>query len=286
MALKVWALFLLQFGASLAVSQTPLIIDTDASFDVDDVVAICMAHALMDKGEVDIKAIVHNAGYPRAIGAVSVLNTFYGRENIPLGAYKGSFGKDPSGDSWVRGAYIDDLVDNWPSPVKDSSQVPDAVSVYRKTLAAAVDRSIVISSIGFVTNLADLLESEADEYSEMNGFELVQAKVKRIVWQGGWYPPLHSFGHHNYNFDCGEGFYDTAGCRGDSADAINNIPATVEMIFSDIGEYIYTGGRLSSCSNDSNPCRQAVIDQEGWGNGRCSWDPVVTLHAIRGIVQL
>ena len=33
----------------------PLIIDTDASVDVDDVVAICMAHALMDKGEVDIK---------------------------------------------------------------------------------------------------------------------------------------------------------------------------------------------------------------------------------------
>ena len=30
----------------------PLIIDTDASFDVDDVVDICMAHALMDNGEV------------------------------------------------------------------------------------------------------------------------------------------------------------------------------------------------------------------------------------------
>ena len=33
-------------------SAVPLIIDTDASFDVDDVVAICMAHALMDNGEV------------------------------------------------------------------------------------------------------------------------------------------------------------------------------------------------------------------------------------------
>ena len=35
-----------------AESAVPLIIDTDASFDVDDVVAICMAHALMDNGEV------------------------------------------------------------------------------------------------------------------------------------------------------------------------------------------------------------------------------------------
>ena len=44
------------------VCQVPLIIDTDASFDVDDVVAICMAHALMDNGEVVIKDIVHDAG--------------------------------------------------------------------------------------------------------------------------------------------------------------------------------------------------------------------------------
>ena len=73
--------------------------------DVDDVVAICMAHALMDKGEVDIKvqfesliftesfklcsqAIVHDAGIPEGIGAMSVLNHFYGRDDILLGAYK------------------------------------------------------------------------------------------------------------------------------------------------------------------------------------------------------
>merc|ERR1712136_16745 len=112
----------------------PLIIDTDASFDVDDVTAICMANALMHRGEVDIKAIVHNAGYPKAIGAVAVLNTYYGHENISLGAYRGPFGKNGYDNSWVKGAYIDDLVDNWPSTVKDSSQVPDAVSVYRKTL--------------------------------------------------------------------------------------------------------------------------------------------------------
>ena len=75
-------------GVYTAVSDpVQLVIDTDASFDVDDVVAICMANALMDAGEVDIKSIVHNAGYPAAIGAVSVLNTYYGREDIPLGKH-------------------------------------------------------------------------------------------------------------------------------------------------------------------------------------------------------
>ena len=163
----------------------PLIIDTDASFDVDDVVAICMAHALMDRGEVEIKAIVHDAGIPEGIGAISVLNTFYGRENIPLGAYKGAFGRTPNGDDWVRGWYVDDLVDNYPSPVKDSREVPDAVETYRMVLSSAEDKSIVISSIGFVTNIAALLRSEPDNYSELNGYDLVAAKVKTIVWQDG-----------------------------------------------------------------------------------------------------
>ena len=30
-----------------------------------------------------------------------------------------------------------------------------------------------------------------------------------------------------------------------------------------------------------NPCRAALEDQQGFGNGRSSWDPVVTLKAIR-----
>ena len=125
-----------------------MIIDTDASFDVDDVVAICLAHALQDRGEAEIRAIVHDAGIPEGIGAVSVLNHFYGRDDILLGAYKGNFGKDPNNNGWVRGAYVDDLVNNWDSPIRDSSQVMEATEVYRKVLSEAEDNSIVISSIG------------------------------------------------------------------------------------------------------------------------------------------
>lgn len=241
-----------------------------------------MAHALMDAGEVDIRAIVHNAGIPEGIGAVSVLNSFYGRDDIPLGAYKGSFGKVPNGDGWVRGDYVDDLVENWPSPVKNSSQVPEAVEVYRKVLSEAEDKSVVISSIGFVTNLANLLQSGPDQFSSLTGMELVEAKVKTIVWQGGWYPPLHKFGQETYNFNCGRWYYDTTGCDGATEIAINNMPSSVQMVYSEIGAEMFTGGVLSTCAGEENPCRAALIDQEGYGRGRCSWDPVVTLRAVRG----
>merc|ERR1712215_487951 len=140
-----------------------LIIDTDMDFDVDDVGAVCAAHAMADRGEVEILAIVHNAGYPRGIGAVSVLNHYYGRDDIPLGAFKGSFGAE------VAGEYIDDLVDNWESPIKHYDQVKEAVEVLREVLAAAEDQSVVISSVGFLTNLANLLESPADGISPMTG---------------------------------------------------------------------------------------------------------------------
>ena len=41
---------------------------------------------------------VHNVGYARAIGAVSVINHFYGRDDIALGAFKGQFGDYVSGN--------------------------------------------------------------------------------------------------------------------------------------------------------------------------------------------
>ena len=169
--LKMQLFLLFSACIALANSMVKLIIDTDMDFDVDDVGAVCAAHAMADRGEVEIIAIVHNAGYPRGIGAVSVLNHYYGRDDISLGAFKGKFGQD------VGGVYIDDLVENWESPVKHYDQVKDAVVVLREALAGADDASVVISSVGFLTNIANLLESPADDISNMTGYELVKHKV-------------------------------------------------------------------------------------------------------------
>ena len=81
------------------------------------------------------------------IGAVSVLNHYYGRDDIVLGAYKGEFGKYCDG-SWVPGEYIYDLVNNFDSPVWNSDQVDEATVAYRKVLAAAEDNSVKIAAIG------------------------------------------------------------------------------------------------------------------------------------------
>lgn len=79
--------------AALALAAPPvkLIIDTDIGGggcnDVDDVVAVCIGHALEQKGDAELLAIVQNTAPIECAGAISVLNTWYHREDLPIGAY-------------------------------------------------------------------------------------------------------------------------------------------------------------------------------------------------------
>ena len=132
--------------------------------------------------------------------------------------------------------------------------MPDAVALYRKTLAAADDKSVVISSIGMTTNMRDLMQSGPDQFSDLNGRDLVQKKIKKIIWMDGM-----------YNFGCAEHdtydwLGDDAGCRGSAKEALESIfgcCSEIEHIFNpvDVGEKVDTGAKLSTCASENNPCR-------------------------------
>ena len=263
-------------------SDEVLIIDTDIGGggcnDVDDVGAICAALEMERLGEIKIAAIVQNSGPPACTGAISVLTHFYDRDDIPIGAYKG---RDlPKQDPLP---YVLDLVERFPHPISNSSQVPDAVKLYRKILANQPDRSVIISSIGLMTNLAVLLESEPDQYSDLSGKELFREKVKRLAVMGGKYPSSYGTGFAECNF-CGGTTDHVTGSR-DTYDTFSQIPSEVEVVFSgfEVGVQVQSGGRLSDCASVNNPCRAAYIDYEGGRHkSRFSWDPLTTLVAVRG----
>ena len=152
------------------------------SIDVDDVGALCVAHALADLGEARILAVVHNTASVEGVGAISVINHYYGRDDIRLGAYHGKVG-EPKGDAqspwgftryppqspWQVGPYVPALVRKFSSPVKNNSQVPEAVAVLRKTLEEAPDGSVTVVSVGYATNLHNLLRSPPDTTSSRSG---------------------------------------------------------------------------------------------------------------------
>lgn len=270
-----------------APAPVKLIIDTDMGFDVDDVAAVCAAHALHDMGEVDVVAIVHNTGFDKGIGAVSVIGHYYGHDDVVLGAYKGEFGRDanytptePNAGKSTQDMYVSNLVSGWESPVKNSSQVLDAAAAYRKALAAQPDHSVNIASIGFTTNLRDLIESPPDQYSPLDGKALVARKVRTVVWMDGMY----NFGCAQY--DGGPAWLGSdAGCRGSAAAAVSGMPGNVKQVFSGVGTNVISGDALRDCTPPSNPCRQAFLDWSG-GNGRSSWDPIAVVEAVRGVAGI
>ena len=125
--------FILSLIAAQAVANVNLIIDTDAGFDVDDIGALAIAHHYANLGQAKILATVHSTGFELGIAAVNVINTYYGRSDIPLGAYKGPFGADYG----YQNKYAEDLIKSYPNGgILSSADVPDAVDTYVEVLKA------------------------------------------------------------------------------------------------------------------------------------------------------
>lgn len=264
----------------------PLIIDTDmgggACHDVDDVVAVCMANALADRGEIELLAVVVDTLPANGVGVVSVLNHYYGRDAVPIGAYRGGELKY----NYTQ-HYVNKLVNEWPSPVKSASQVPDSVDVYRRTLAAQPDHSVAIASIGSLNNIADLMRSQPDVHSPLPGHDLLAQKVKQLSIMGGQYPSSAKWGWCECNFcasRAGVPTPDHVAASQTAAFVTSSLPANIDVVYLgfEVGVYVKTGAPLTTCAPASNPCRQALIDFNGPGKGRFSWDPMATLVAARG----
>jgi inosine-uridine nucleoside N-ribohydrolase len=69
--------------------------------------------------------------------------------------------------------------------MKSGADAPEATGLMRSILADQPDHSVTIVSVGFLTNLARLLDSACDEVSNLPGSELVRRKVRLYVMMGG-----------------------------------------------------------------------------------------------------
>ena len=267
-------LFILAVGLSLSVlvaDPVQLIIDTDLGFDVDDVGALSVAHALADKGHADILAIVCNTGNDACIVGADIVNMYYGR-NVTLGAFKGKFGSYT--DNGQASHYVNDLRGKFPHAVNGRNDVPAALDVYKNVLNEAKDSSVTIASIGELTNLQDLLRDDLD---------LVRRKVKRVVYMDG-----------NFNFGCADGAYGPNDeCWKSAQYVVANMPSPqVEQIFQLHGDNHngwWVGNNAKCGMDDKNPVKVAYQDmcRNAWQGacdnfGRDSWDPNSVYVAIMG----
>lgn len=163
-----------------------LILDTDLGPDYDDVGAMAVLHALADSGQVNILATVSSNRDEQVVPCIEVINTYFGRPDILVGAPKCDPGVTLT--TWHKTKWTDVLPAKYAHRTGKSSDAPDAVKIYRKVLSEQPDTSVVICTIGFFSNLKDLLNSSGDEYSPLTGKELVAQKVKRLVSMAGLFP--------------------------------------------------------------------------------------------------
>ena len=245
-------------------------IHSDFSPDVDDVGALAVLHALADKGEVNILAMMTSMYDPYAAGAMDVINTYYGRDSIPIGAYKGNHMSNCSDSTWCP--YSGVLTREFESDIKRREQVPDAEKLYRQILSAQPDQSVTIATVGFLSNLDALLKTGSDEHSNLTGRELVAKKVKLLVVQGSGYPTGQT-----YNMSHG-------GAGMFAKPVIDNWPGKIVFSVDALGNAIMTGAGLKDTPS-SNPVRRAyeiwLSSPRSTSQNRPSWDQTVVLHAVR-----
>jgi len=132
-----------------------VILDTDMANDCDDAGALAVLHALADRGESEILAVVTNRKDPSnaSAAAADAINTWYGRPDIPIGTDKD--GAKPPKRWNDPSAYCGALRDEFPHDARPDDEMPDALDVYRETLRARPDGSVVICSVGALSNLED-----------------------------------------------------------------------------------------------------------------------------------
>src|ERR1035437_2064361 len=181
-------------AASLAAAgawaqAVPVIFDTDMGNDVDDALALAMLHALESRGECRLLGVTVTKDNPWAAVYVDLVNTFYGRGQIPVGMVKGS-GVTPESSRMIQEPAERRRADGtllYPRRLASGAEAVEAVALLRRLLAAGQDGSVVIVQVGFSTNLARLLDTPAD-------LELVKRKVKLLsVMAGNFVQPKPEF---------------------------------------------------------------------------------------------
>jgi hypothetical protein len=148
-----------------------------------------MLHNYADLGMVNLLGVGTSKDHPYSARYIDLLNTWYKHGDVPIGVVVDG----PDVDSIMAiPRYLIPVVDMerdgksvFQRSIKDYASLLPAQRLYRKLLSESPDHSVVIISVGMYTNLARLLETGPDQYSELSGMELIKQKVDCLCLMGG-----------------------------------------------------------------------------------------------------
>ncbi len=237
-----------------------VILDTDIDSDVDDVGALAMLHTLADHKVVEILGVIVTSDDRHAPSCTDAINHFFNRPDIPIGVEKGIVLNEFS-------KYTKAISQEFEHDLKTYEDAEDAVKLYRKLLVAQPDSSVVIISIGHLTNLRNLMESKADDVSPLSGMDLIRQKVKLWSCMGGMYPEGKEANFYRPDPES-------------TKIAVENWPGKVVFAGWELGNEIITGADyLKNALPQTSPVWRAYQLYNNF-QGRQSWDQASILYAI------
>ncbi len=270
-----WVLAGVPASGAAGLRPAKIILDVDLAEDVDDAGALAVLHGLANRGEAEILGVLVSSRNEWVVPCVDAINTWYGRPDLPIGYQRGhEFGyRNPKdSDRATPSKYAEPVAKAFPHDLKRSSEAPEAADLCRRLLAGQPDASVTVVSVGFLTNLRSLLDSQPDGHSALNGEELVRQKVKEWVCMGGVFP--------GGRFPDGGGEYNVMWDTAASVRAINDWPTPVVFSGFEIGARIKVGARLRE-TPEASPVRACYQHYNGLAD-REAWDLTAVLYAVRG----
>jgi inosine-uridine nucleoside N-ribohydrolase len=155
--------------ANVCFAAHPVIFDTDMGNDIDDALALAVLHALTDRGECELIGVTLTNAHPAAVPYIRMLNRFYGRGGLPVGAAIKAL-KGGAGDGYMTAALGN-------TAAESATAAEPALALLRRLLSSAHEKVVIVQT-GFSTNLAALLESPG-------GAALAKEKVALVVAMAG-----------------------------------------------------------------------------------------------------
>ena len=253
-----------------------LIFDTDMGNDIDDALALAMIHALESRDECKLLAVTITKDNRYSAPFVDLVNTFYGRPDIPVGVVRD--GVTPKDSRFTRepSQARDDGKPRYPHKLRDGSEAPEAVGLLRRVLAEQPDGSVAMVQVGFSTNFARLLTSQPDDASPLPGSELVREKVRLLSIMAGAFDAkltADQFKEYNIREDLPS-----------SRKLLAEWPTPIVISGFEIGRAILYPAR--SIRNDfgyvaHHPIREAYELYQEMPYDRPTWDLTSVLYAVR-----
>ena len=251
-----------------------IIFDTDMDTDCDDAGAFAMLLEAHLQNKIELIGVVADSVSPYAAPCCEVIAKYYG-VHLPVGTV---FSDDYFDTELNIERFADyrrhskNCMDQNRSYNyifakeinKTDKNYPSAVSIYRKLLSDAEDKSVTVLCVGMLTAIAEALNSKADEISPLSGIELFKRKVKCVITMGN----PEKINDFNWGKDAlaAENFFKLCPCK---------------IFVSAEGTGVLTGEHLSSVLPEEHPLRRAYeIWLLGPNRSRSSWDLIAALYAI------